>query len=244
MHTVIISEDSYRVLRSTAQVLEADGHGEKVLLLADGRIMKLFRYKRLLTSARLFPYSRRFARNRAVLVAREVPTISEVQCFKLPSQERHGVLYQPLAGETLRRLGLAGQLDDALCALTGRFVADLHDKGILFRSIHLGNIVCGEDGALGLIDIADLSHQPWPLCRSQRRRNFVHMFRPPEEQRYLSQQQRATLVEHYLAACPPRLAANRRFTEAVAAAAGSPDAGSPDAGSPCAGSPDAGSPDA
>jgi tRNA A-37 threonylcarbamoyl transferase component Bud32 len=219
MATEIISEANYLQLHRDARVLESDGHGDKVLLLGDGRIMKLFRFKKLLTGARIYPYNRRFARNRDKLVAKGIPTVSEVRCFKLPSRQRHGVFYQPLPGETLRRLGMAGRLDTALCARAGRFVADIHAKGILFRSIHLGNVVLGADGALGLIDIADLSLQPWPLLKSQRRRNFLHMFRPVEEDRYLGAAQREALLSGYFSACPPRLAANERFRANISRAA-------------------------
>ena len=38
-----MSDAQYQELRSIARVLEADADGDKVLLLADGRIMKLFR---------------------------------------------------------------------------------------------------------------------------------------------------------------------------------------------------------
>lgn len=211
MTSEIISEEDYLRLRRDARVLEADSYGDKVLLLADGRIMKLFRIKKLLSGARIVPYSRRFAINRERLVARGIPTVSEVRCFKLPSRQRHGVFYQPLPGETLRRLGMNGRLDAAQCTRAGDFIAGVHAKGILFRSIHLGNIVLGEDGALGLIDIADLSQQPWPLRRDQRLRNFRHLFRPPQERRYLNAELRQALLDGYLAVCPPRLFANERF---------------------------------
>ncbi|MGH8426151.1 MAG: toluene tolerance protein, partial [Pseudomonas fluorescens] len=47
----------YLALREGAQVLEADGSGDKVLRLTDGSILKLFRRKRLLTSAAWYPYA-------------------------------------------------------------------------------------------------------------------------------------------------------------------------------------------
>lgn len=210
-----MSEDTYVQLRSSAKVLEADGYGDKVLLLTDGRIMKLFRIKKILTSARIFPYNKRFASNREVLVKQDVPTVSDVSCFKLPSRKRYGVFYQPLEGETLRRLGLADQLTLENCADAGSFVAGLHDKGILFRSIHLGNIVLCTDGRIGLIDIADMSRQPLALVKSQRLRNFRHMFRPREEQAYLTDAHRQALIGRYLERCPAQYAADERFRASI-----------------------------
>ena len=46
-----IDHSTYEALREGAHVLEADGSGDKVLRLADGRMLKLFRRKRLLSSA-------------------------------------------------------------------------------------------------------------------------------------------------------------------------------------------------
>jgi hypothetical protein len=43
-----LSHDAYLALRADATVLERDLHGEKVLQLADGSYLKLFRRKRLI----------------------------------------------------------------------------------------------------------------------------------------------------------------------------------------------------
>lgn len=51
----VIDYPSYLQLRDNAEVLEADGHGDKVLRLRDGSFLKLFRRKRLISSAALFP---------------------------------------------------------------------------------------------------------------------------------------------------------------------------------------------
>lgn len=63
----------YLALREGAQVLEADGSGDKVLRLTDGSILKLFRRKRLLSSAAWYPYAKRFADNCDALRERHIP---------------------------------------------------------------------------------------------------------------------------------------------------------------------------
>jgi len=60
-----------------------------------------------------------------------------------------------------------------------QFIAQLHEHGIYFRSLHPGNVVLQPDGTFGLIDILDCSFR-WfgrPLNRWQRERNFRHFFR-------------------------------------------------------------------
>ena len=63
----------------------------------------------------------------------------------------------------------------------------LHEKGILFRSIHLGNILVLENGGFGLIDIADMSLQRRPLGLFKRARNFRHLLHDRADQNSLEQ---------------------------------------------------------
>jgi len=139
-----LGKQEYLALRAGAEVLEADHCGEKVLRLVDGSILKLFRHKRLLSSATFFPYARRFAANAAALAGLGVPVPHILRIARVPSIGRDAVLYQPLAGQTLRELLRAGIADDEarrLKAMLTRFIIMLHDKGVYFRSLHLGNVV-------------------------------------------------------------------------------------------------------
>ena len=201
-----MAEAEYRRLQAGARVLEEDFRGPKVMSLADGRIMKLFRPRKTFTSARLFPRSLRFAKNARTLQQLGIPTVADVVCFKLETEPATGVLYQPLPGKTLRQLGVAGLTTAADYSQAGRFIASLHQMGILFRSIHLGNVVKMPDGELGLIDVADLSRQAFPLFRSQRKRNFRHLFRPDEDHVYLSMDDKQALLDGYQSQCGPAFA--------------------------------------
>lgn len=64
---------AYESLRDGAEVLEADRYGDKVLRLTDGNFLKLFRRKRLLSSAALYPYAQRFADNAQALKELGIP---------------------------------------------------------------------------------------------------------------------------------------------------------------------------
>lgn len=175
---------SYRALRAGAEVLEADGFGDKVLRLNDGRIIKLFRRKRLLSSASIYPYARRFVANARALEKIGVPVPSIVRLAHVREISRDVVIYQPLPGDTLRRINAAGlaagQKARLRAALTGLIIR-LHDAGIYFRSLHLGNVVCLPDERLGLIDFADLRQHPWPLGRYLRARNLRRMLAIADE---------------------------------------------------------------
>ncbi|MCL2076766.1 MAG: hypothetical protein FWH15_10140, partial [Betaproteobacteria bacterium] len=62
-----MNHEDFLALKADASIIESDQHGEKVLRLADGRFLKLFRRKRLITSTALYPYAMRFVDNACAL---------------------------------------------------------------------------------------------------------------------------------------------------------------------------------
>jgi tRNA A-37 threonylcarbamoyl transferase component Bud32 len=198
-----IDHNSYEALRKGAHVLEADGSGDKVLKLADGRMLKLFRRKRLLSSALFYPYAQRFADNTRALEQRSILCPKVIAVYRIPSIERDGVYYDPLAGMTIRQLQNNNEEADALRFKLGGYFAQLHEKGVYFRSLHFGNVVLTPDNQLGLIDIADLRCQKRALSDSKRLRNFAHLLRYKEDRQWLlGQDSGDTFIEGYRQALP------------------------------------------
>lgn len=193
-----ISSERYQQMREGAQVIEADSHGDKVLLLPDGSFFKLFRRKRLLSSALLWPYAKRFANNARTLAARGIPTLQVIALYRLPNPARHLVHYHPLPGHTLRQIRREGLSCPAnLFEQLGAFVAQLHQQGIYFRSIHLGNVVLTPDNRLGLIDLADLKSSCRALSKALRLRNFRHMLRDDQDREWLLSQVHGSFAGGY-----------------------------------------------
>lgn len=193
-----IHHDTYCSMREGAKVLEKDSCGEKVLLLSDGTILKLFRLKHLFSSALLYPYARRFADNTFHLKTLGVDCPTLIGTYRIPSIKRDAVHYHPLPGISLRQLRAQhSDCPNDLFDRLGRFLAKLHNKGIYFRSIHLGNIILTPEGRLGLIDIADLKLQRKPLSRSKAQRNFKHMQRDGEDNAWLVSKVHGDLFKSY-----------------------------------------------
>lgn len=180
-----LEHDAYLALRADAQVLERDRHGDKVLVLSDGTYLKLFRRKRLISSTAWYPYAKRFADNALALAERNIPCPFVIGLYRIPGVKRDAVRYKPLEGQTLRQLIRSGADTPGLRERLGRFVARLHEAGIYFRSLHLGNIVLTPGGALGLIDIADLRAGSRPLPRNRRQRNLQHLCRDEQDRAWL-----------------------------------------------------------
>ncbi len=180
-----LAHDDYLALIAGAAVLERDRHGDKVLRLADGSYLKLFRRKRLISSAAWYPYAQRFADNALALAERRIPCPEVLGLYRIPAIRRDAVRYRPLAGRTLRQLIGEGAETAGLRERLGGFVARLHAAGIYFRSLHLGNIVLTPSGELGLIDIADLRAGGRPLPPHRRRRNLQHLLRDAADRAWL-----------------------------------------------------------
>lgn len=182
----ILNHDQYLALRTGAVVLERDRYGEKVLKMKSGAYLKLFRRKRLLSSAAWYPYAQRFADNAEILPKRGIPCPQVIAVYRIPEIARDAVHYWPLEGRTLREMIQAGDAPPALREQFYRFVEKLHEAGIYFRSLHLGNVVLTPGNDLGLIDIADLRASQRPLFGFQRKRNMRHIQRDARDQAWLA----------------------------------------------------------
>ena len=182
---VELEHESFLALRHGAQVIEADQFGDKVLALGDGSYLKLFRRKRLLSSAAWYPYAQRFADNAQALATRGVPCPEVVSVYRIPAVSRDAVHYRPLAGRSLRQLVKAEDVESGKRFRFGSFVARLHRLGVYFRSLHLGNVVLTPGGEFGLIDLADMKVKDRPLRKQMVDRNMRHLFRLEDDRVWL-----------------------------------------------------------
>ena len=192
----VLDHQEFLVLKAGAEVLEQDAHGEKVLRLTNGSLIKLFRRKRLVSSTAWYPYAQRFADNAEALAQRGIPVPRVIDIWRIPSIKRDAVHYQPLEGVTLRSLNRPESNID-LTALKKRFtdfIIHLHRLGIYFRSLHLGNVILTPAGELGLIDFSDLRIYRASLPIFMRRRNIRRMLEMPAESDWIDTE--AILAAH------------------------------------------------
>lgn len=177
-----LSPDELAELARTAEFIEQDERGFKVLRLPDGRYLKYFRRKRFFSRDLMAPAAIRFARNARQLWQMGVPTLRVTALHRIVGEPHTVAIYQPLPGLTLRELLAADRVDVPLMYRIGEFLAQLHRLGILFRSVHPGNIVVSEQ-SIGLIDVLDIRFRSYSLTRWERRRNWLHLLRCPDEWR-------------------------------------------------------------
>jgi hypothetical protein len=176
-----IEKNQFDEIIGGAQILSRDDYGSKVFRLRDGRIMKLFRRKRLVSTALVWPYATRFARGARKLRERKIATVTVTAVFRIKGMNRDAVIYRPIAGHTLRHALSKAQDTCRLLSNFARFLAKVHDKGIYFRSIHFGNVILLPDDDFGLIDLADVHAHRHPLGLRKRLRNVKHMICYPDD---------------------------------------------------------------
>src|SRR5690554_7209906 len=129
-----LSREQYDLWRQGAQVLEKDRYGEKVLRLADGTFLKLFRRKSWLSKTAIYPPARRFADNAAELERLGIPCPKVLELYRLSKPYRTVVHYEPLPGQTLRQLLSSDTTLDQLelFARLAEFITHLHELGVYF----------------------------------------------------------------------------------------------------------------
>lgn len=196
----LMSGDEYAELTQGAGELERDRYGIKVLLTPDRRIVKLIRIKRWFSFSAVYPYSLRFRRNAKRLIAMGIPCVKVERVFYCHQIRRHGVIYPLLDGESLEKIAERDGISDKLFQKLAEFMARLHQKGVYFRSLHLGNILLLPDGELGLIDVADMRFSRSSLRLDKRRRNFRHLFRTSDHRELFVQFGIERFLDRYIQA--------------------------------------------
>lgn len=163
-----ITQDELDELCQNGQAVDDKAGYPAVVLHPDGTITKLWaRKKKLFSSATLYPYSNRFVDNARELNRRGIVTPEIINHAAVENSHIKIVTYRSLPGRSIReslKTNPSSVNIEELC----HYISELHDKGILFRGMHLGNII-QRSGAEGyaLIDFTDVKFfsKPVPLLR-------------------------------------------------------------------------------
>ncbi len=199
-----VSREAFDTICGQGQVVEHEAGEPSVILHPDNTITKVWsRRRRWLSSNTFFPYSGRFVRNAARLAARGVAVPKVLEYQRVANSHLRLVRYESLPGNSIRQL-LRDEPAQVDIADLARYVLSLHSRGILFRSLHFGNIIRLPKGDYGLIDFTDVRYfraaaegaSRIPLSR--RALNIVTPLRYRDDVRLLEQLAMPSLVEAYL----------------------------------------------
>lgn len=147
----------------------------KVCEHGDSIVKFFFPKKKWISSEIVKPKAFQFCENATKLRAQGVdaPVIEKITYC--PGNKTYVLHYQKIEGESTR--AFAQQQDFSLFPQVAALIATLHEKGIFFRSIHLGNIIFKPDHSFALIDIADVRFSKKSLSLSKRIRNIAHFLK-------------------------------------------------------------------
>ncbi|MDP3609396.1 MAG: hypothetical protein Q8R74_10025 [Methylophilus sp.] len=176
--STLLTDSQYELMCTTGRIIEQDARGPKVIILENGNFLKIFRVRHRFSGARIYSHARRFNRNAFRLEALNIPTVKVISIHHLEASGHSLVIYQPLAGKSIREL-IHTDLENIAKTDTilGHFLAKLHDNGVHFHSLHTGNILFLPNGQFGLIDISDMTIYPWPLFCNTRLRSIKRLYK-------------------------------------------------------------------
>lgn len=191
-----IREHYINHLAATCRLLQGTPERPGLYLSPTDEIYKMYYARRRISRSAWRVPAMRFASNGRLLHQLGISAPIAKAVYHYPPKRMHIVLYNQLPGEDLREA--ANRAPECL-ATTGQFLAHLHNRGVHFRGIHLGNVLLQDDG-LALIDIADLKVRSGALLPTTRARNVAHLLNHPADAEALLQYGRGRLVLDYLEA--------------------------------------------
>lgn len=184
---VLVWQQQYELLYGSAEIPRILRHGRLLYKF-------LWRNDSLITQDRLWPAAQRFCKNsqRLKAVAVLAPEVENLYyCRKL---RLFIATYQQIDGKDLREL--AGT-DDAVLEQFAHYLYQLHQQGVFFRGLHLGNVIQTPQAKMGLIDIGDLRLFPMALPTAIRLRNLKHLFNNTDDKNLWRSYGLERFLQHY-----------------------------------------------
>lgn len=176
MKTQVLNAQEFTALWQKSKIVSQHGvYGPKVFVTPEGDYVKVFNPKKGVTKRRWFPKHLAFIRNIERLKRFDIETVHLKLIYYLSDTKSYAVRYAPLPGQDVRALVENG--NEKVMPDFIDFLVNLHQKGIYFRGLHLGNVLKLPNGKFGLIDTADLYFKRAPLNIIHRVRNLAHMIK-------------------------------------------------------------------
>jgi hypothetical protein len=215
MNTITLGE--LEALCQDGQAIDNKGGYPAVVLHTDGTISKLWaRKKKLISSATLRPYSNRFIKNAKELSRRGVITPEIISHTVVQKSHIRIVRYQTLLGQSIREL-LEKDPQEVDIKNLCQYIYQLHQKGILFKGMHLGNIIQQPNQkGFGLIDFTDVKFYSKPIPMLRRAANLATPLRYKEDIDHLAMAGLPDLLKSYLKLLPLSKTEEQNFRREVA----------------------------
>ena len=169
-----------------------------VIMHADDTITKIWAKKAgWLSSSRWRRYSFRFINNAEKLRNYGVTVPQIIAHKKIFGTHVYLVQYHSLPGQSIREL-LEHHPERVDIPSLAQYFYDLHEKGIIFRAIHFGNVIQTPNGKYGLIDFTDITFLKHPAPLSRRATNIATPLRYREDVKRIEESGLPNFLKSYL----------------------------------------------
>ncbi len=190
-------ESTWRTICHSAQVISLHAKlGPKVIQLNTSEYIKVFNAKPGLSKRRWFPKYQIFVDNAFYLKKLGFRTIEVTCIYHLPHINAHAVRYNTLPGDDFRHMFRS---DTKMgIELLINFLVLLHQAGIYFHGMHLGNVLYDKKEGFGIIDMADLSFHTTPLRIDLRVRHLKRLLSYHQDHAYFASLGLESILSLYL----------------------------------------------
>jgi len=186
LNTKRLSKSELQSFTENNQLLFGRPERPEMMLTSKQEVIKFFYQRKFISTSLLSPQAERFNANSIKLkrIGITAPEVSEL--IFCPDMSVHVAVYRYLKGTDLRTM--CSQNNYQGMDKLPSYMASLHEKGIFFRAIHLGNILLLNGNELALVDIVDMTVSSSQLSTPRRARNIAHLFKSRKDKK---------LLEHY-----------------------------------------------
>jgi len=177
-----ITQAELDALCQNGRAIDNKGGYPAVVIHPDDTVTKIWaRKKGFFSTNTISPYHKRFVNNAKELNRRGIVVPEILNQAKLELSHVRIVTYRSLPGKSIRELLEEDPTQVDIPSLA-KYIYQLHDKGILFGGMHLGNIIqLPDDHCYGLIDFTDVHFQSKALSIKQRASNLSVPLRYPKD---------------------------------------------------------------
>ncbi len=190
----IIDKQQFLNICQEGAVIQRGRRGPRVLETPEGNIIKIFWPRKYFPRNILRPSSaKRFIENSLKLREAGLHCVDVTQWYYYPCLKVDVIMYPKLPGKDIREI-----IHNDMLTEIAAFIANLHDHGIFFRGIHLGNLLQLEPAKIALIDVTDCKVYKHSLGFLKRYRNLRHLLENQEDHQAFKQFGIENFIDSYL----------------------------------------------
>jgi len=181
-----VNRDTYEMMYQNSKQFAGNAKIDRLRITANNNIVKIFRPRKVFSSSTLFPPANRFFKNSIRLKKLGIDAVDVKRVYYYKMKQEHYAIYPLIEGEELRNVLRNTDRLDVELQMLADYLAMLHQKGVFFRAMQLGNILVDKNRNFVLIDYSDMRFSKRPLGLIKRVRNMHQLLRHRKDREFFS----------------------------------------------------------